>query len=46
MYGMLYVLQGMVVSSPQPPGSDVRITDASEERITDDGDRRVTDDEN
>ena len=45
MYGMLYVLQGMIVPAPQPPGSDVRITDASEERITDDGDRRITDDE-
>lgn len=45
MYGMLMILYSMNISgSPQPPGSDVRITDANEERITDSGDRRITDD--
>jgi hypothetical protein len=44
MIGMLVVLYSYhTTSSPQPPGSDVRITDASEERITDSVDRRITD---
>lgn len=41
--GMIMILYGMHSGSPQPPGSDVRITDSNEERITDDGDRRITD---
>lgn len=43
MYGNIMILYSMIFGSAQPPGSEVRITDASEERITDDGDRRVTD---
>lgn len=41
--GMLIMSYGIFTAPPQPPGSDIRITDDSIERITDNEDRRITD---